>query len=231
MNLGNHVGDDPACVAENRRILQQHTGAHCVFMEQVHGVEVLDLDAGMPDGLRADAAWSGEPGLACVVMVADCLPVLLTDAGGSRVAAAHAGWRGLCAGVLERTVEGLRRGLGDVPILAWLGPCIGPQAFEVGPEVREAFLDGQPSGLSREYVRSCFEPHTPGKYLANLPALARHRLACLGIQSISGNDGSPAWCTVGNPSHFFSHRRDATGLRTGEPATGRMAACIWRVGA
>ena len=221
-NLGDHVGDDPVAVAANRAALARAIGARPVFLKQVHGVAVADLDAGLPDGTVADAAVTTRPGVAATMMVADCLPVLLTDTRGRAVAAAHAGWRGLAGqggvGVLETAVAVLReRTATDAGLLAWLGPCIGPTAFEVGAEVREAFCatDGGASG--------CFTPGAPGKFLADLPGLARRRLAALGVMSVHGNDGSATWCTVLQPSGFFSHRRDAARLGS----TGRLAACIW----
>lgn len=211
LNLGDHVGDDPAHVAANRAQLRAAIGAQAVFLQQVHGADVLALQADTPDGAVADACTTTHQGLACTMMVADCLPVLFTDAQGRRVAAAHAGWRGLAAGVLERTVD---RFEGERPI-AWLGPCIGPQAFEVGDEVKGAF-----EARSADSAQ-CFRPTgTAGKWWADLPALARQRLQAAGIAGIYGNDGSEAWCTVRNPLRFFSHRRDGV--------SGRFAACIWR---
>lgn len=223
-NLGEHVGDAPQAVSANRQRLRQALqGAQPVFMQQVHGTQVLRLQAGMADGQVADAALSTCPQLACTVMVADCLPVLLAAANGRAVAAAHAGWRGLAAGVLERTVAALRQaasvcegeGEGEpAAVLAWLGPCIGPQAFEVGGEVRQAFMQHNPDAAQ------CFVTQPAGKYLANLPALARQRLAALGGVQVFGNDGSARWCTVQQAGRYYSHRRDA-GI------SGRMAACIW----
>ncbi|MGJ7543190.1 peptidoglycan editing factor PgeF [Variovorax sp. LT1R16] len=211
LNLGDHVGDDPAHVAANRAQLRAAIGAQAVFLQQVHGADVLALQADTPDGAVADACTTTHQGLACTMMVADCLPVLFTDLQGRRVAAAHAGWRGLAAGVLERTVD---RFEGERPI-AWLGPCIGPRAFEVGDEVKAAF-----EARSAEAAQ-CFHPTgTAGKWWADLPALARQRLQAAGIAGIYGNDGSEAWCTVRNPLRFFSHRRDGV--------SGRFAACIWR---
>ncbi|KQP17324.1 peptidoglycan editing factor PgeF [Pseudorhodoferax sp. Leaf267] len=217
MNLGDHVGDHTTAVAENRLRMAQALQAEPVFLQQVHGTEVLHL----PSPLRvADACVSVAPGAVCTIMVADCLAVLFTDPSGRCVAAAHAGWRGLAGeggvGVLETTVAAVRQSLGDraAPLLAWLGPCIGPDAFEVGPEVRAAFAAQSPEAAR------FFRPHGAGKWLADLQGLARQRLQALGLASIHGNDGSPGWCTVGNPSRFFSHRRDRV--------SGRMAACIWR---
>jgi YfiH family protein len=146
--------------------------------------------------------------------VADCLPVLLADRRGTVVGAAHCGWRGLADGVLEALWTQMASAA-DAPqdLLAWLGPCIGPEAFEVGPEVRAAFLAHDAS------TAELFRPHGQGKFLADLPGLARRRLGALGITAIHGNDGSREWCTVGNPSRFFSHRRDRV--------SGRFAASVW----
>lgn len=235
-NLGDHVGDDPACVAAHREALRQQLGTRPVFLQQVHGTQVLELNAASADGAQADACIATAPGVACTIMVADCLPVLFTDEEGSVVAAAHAGWRGLAGaggrGVLEQVYERIMAGVqagrppramkngadgrGSAPrLLAWLGPCIGPQAFEVGPEVKAAFEAHDPAAAG------LFRAHGAGKWLADLPGLARQRLAALGVTQVYGNDGSAAWCTVGNPSRFFSHRRDRV--------SGRFAACIWRV--
>jgi YfiH family protein len=224
MNLGDHVGDLPAKVVANRALLRQALGRRAVFLQQVHGNEVLVLDAAMDDGLQADACVTKDAGVACTIMVADCLPVLLATEDGAMVAAAHAGWRGLAGGkdgkgVLESVHAAMKT---DARILAWLGPCIGPSAFEVGAEVKAAFESTQPEA-ARQFV-----PTGAGKYLADLPGLARLRLQALGITDIHGNDGSDAWCTVLNPSRFFSHRRDAGPTGNGFGTTGRMAACVWR---
>lgn len=223
-NLGDHVQDSPQAVAANREQLARSLQAHPVFLQQVHGTQVLELQAGLEDGQVADAAVTRQPGLACTVMVADCLPVLLCDASGERVAAIHAGWRGLCAGVIERAVHALLQLPGQAParpaeVLAWLGPCIGPRVFEVGPEVRAAFVHADPAAAA------CFASRGDGKYLADLPGLARQRLRGLGLSRVHGNDGSPSWCTVENPTRFYSHRRDQQRLG----GSGRMAACIWRI--
>ncbi|MEJ5988614.1 peptidoglycan editing factor PgeF [Ramlibacter sp. PS3R-8] len=219
LNLGDHVGDDPDLVAENRRRFAGDLQARPVFLQQVHGSGVVRLTGHTPDGTQADACWTTERGVACTIMVADCLPVLLADAAGSLVAAAHCGWRGLAgdagAGVLEALWTAIAPAAGDAArVQVWLGPCIGPDAFEVGPEVRTAFT------ASTAGAAKCFRPHGDGKFLADLPALARLRLAALGITRIHGNDGSRAWCTVANPSRFFSHRRDRV--------SGRFAAAVWR---
>jgi YfiH family protein len=231
-NLGRPSDDDRAAVDTNRARLQAAIGLAPIFMCQVHGVATVELPiaprAGAPGAIVADACTSATPGVVCTVRVADCLPVLLTDTRGTVVAAAHAGWRGLANGVLEanfRAFEALllrqagspRPGPVASDTLAWLGPCIGPAAFEVGPEVREAFL-----ACDRAAER-CFLPRPGGKWLADLSALARQRLTALGITRIYGNDSSAPWCTANNPSLFFSHRRDSVTLG----GSGRMAACIW----
>lgn len=224
MNLGDHVGDLPAKVAANRALLSQAVGGRAVFLQQVHGSEVLALRADTEDGQQADACVTKEAGVACTIMVADCLPVLLATEDGSVVAAAHAGWRGLAGGKNGRGVlESVHAGMGaDANTIAWLGPCIGPSAFEVGPEVKAAFE------AAHSEAGRLFTPTSSGKYLADLQGLARLRLNALGITQIYGNDGSDAWCTVLNPSRFFSHRRDAGPTGNGFGTTGRMAACIWR---
>lgn len=214
LNLGDHVGDDPAAVAENRRRFAAQLAARPVFLKQVHGRGVVRLDTRTPDGTEADACWTTERGVACTMMVADCLPVLLASRGGGIVGAAHCGWRGLAGGVLEALwaqMAPLAGSAGDM--LAWLGPCIGPEAFEVGPEVRAAFLARDPA------ADAAFRPRAGAKYLADLPLLARQRLAAQGISAVFGNDGTRAWCTVSEPSRFFSHRRDRV--------SGRLAAGVW----
>lgn len=220
LNLGLHVGDDASAVAGNRSLLQSAIKARPVFLSQSHGTQVAMISSRSIDGCAADASLSADPGIACTIMVADCLPVLLTNRRGSVVAAAHAGWRGLLgqggSGILESTVAAMEAASEEgaaAEVLAWLGPCIGPDAFEVGSEVRTAFLahDGCASAM--------FVPCSEGKWLADLPGLARRRLAALGVTKIFGNDGTRDWCTLSNPQHFFSHRRDRV--------SGRMAACIW----
>ena len=244
MNLGGHVGDVPEHVAANRAALQQAIASHPVFLNQVHGVGVEHIGSATPDGTPADACVTTQRGVACTVMVADCLPVLLTNLEGTAVAAAHAGWRGLAGvdahgklgkkDVLEALLNAFKapiRPLGQSKrvqaapeTIAWLGPCIGPKAFEVGAEVKVVFETAQPD------ADQFFKPTTQGKYLADLAGLTRARLQTLGVTQIYGNDSSPAWCTVGNPSRFFSHRRDAGAVVSGGNGfntTGRMAACIW----
>lgn len=217
LNLGAAVGDDPAAVAENRRRFQSMLApAQPVWLRQVHGTRVLrlaqaDLAGALPD---ADACWTDEPGIACTVQVADCLPVLFATADGRAVAAAHAGWRGLAAGVLDATVAALCEGSGTEParLHAWLGPCIGPQAFEVGAEVRDAFP------ADPQFLVYRPRPDDDPRWRADLAGLARARLRRLGLTLVSGG----TWCTVSDASRFFSYRRDGV--------TGRLAAAVWRRG-
>jgi polyphenol oxidase len=213
LNLGTAVGDDPGHVAHNRATFARAMGgAVPVFLKQVHGTRVVRLEHGLADQppQEADASISTEPGLACVVQVADCLPVLLAAPGG--VGAAHAGWRGLAGGVVEATVRALCEATRCTPaqVESWLGACIGPDAFEVGADVLEGF-GVQPAGADPQR----FRPWRDGKWLADLPRLARDRLAAAGVTRVSGGE----WCTVRDRSRFFSFRRD--GL------TGRMAAAVW----
>jgi hypothetical protein len=226
LNLGEHVGDAPAAVAANRAQVHQALGVRPVFLNQVHGTEVQALAKGCADGTQADGSWVDACGLACTVMVADCLPLLLCSADGTRVAALHAGWRGLAgaAGGAQAPAPGIvevflqsQAALGVAPgrWMAWLGPCIGPTAFEVGDEVRTAFV-----AQSAEATQA-FVPRSLGKWTADLALLARQRLYAAGVGQIFGNDSSPSWCTVGNPLRYFSHRRDRI--------SGRQAALIWLV--
>ena len=218
LNLGTHVGDDPAAVAENRRRLHAALAlpAEPRWLQQVHGVAVVDdrHHGGHATGVAppvADAAVTREPGVVLAIMVADCIPVLFCDREGRRLGAAHAGWRGLLAGVLENTVEALA--VAPASLLAWLGPAIGPARFEVGPEVRQAFL----GAVSGETAAARFLPSPAGRWLCDLRGLARDRLARAGVGWIGGVDA----CTASDEARFFSHRREA-------PRTGRMAALIWR---
>ncbi len=240
MNLGDHVGDTPEKVVANRAALQSAIASRPVFLKQVHGSAVLTLDAATRDGDIADACITSQRQLACTIMVADCLPVLLTTEDGGMVAAAHAGWRGLAGagtdmdetvreGVLEAAYQSfsapdpVKRAQSAMKIIAWLGPCIGPTAFEVGEDVRAAFAITQP------HAGQFFTPVGAGKYLADLAGLARLRLSALGVSDVYGNDSSLAWCTASSPSRFFSHRRDAAVTGNGFSTTGRMAAAIWRI--
>jgi len=228
-NLGDHVQDDPSAVTHNRSLLQdQLGGARPVFLKQVHGVDVASLKADTPDGMQADACITQAPRVACTIMVADCLPLLFTDASGHVVAAAHAGWRGLAAGVIEHTVHAVCEAAGVAPaqVHVWLGPCIGPQAFEVGDDVRMAFTspNAVESSTSVDPLQAqrCFKAHPTHaqKWLADLAGLARVRLQALGVTSVAGNNSTSEWCTVSQPSRLFSFRRDGV--------TGRFAVCIWR---
>lgn len=213
LNLGVAVGDDASAVAENRRRFAAATGAEPVWLRQVHGCRVVRLGHAQDQeqSPEADAAWTDRPGRACVVQVADCLPLLLAHSDGRAVAAAHAGWRGLAAGIVEETVRALCVGSRSEPrdLLAWVGPCIGPRQFEVGGDVLAAF-----PGDARHFS-SRPRPDGAARWLADLPALARERLERLGVRRISGG----GWCTVEDGSRFFSFRRDGV--------TGRMAAAIW----
>jgi YfiH family protein len=218
LNLRAAVGDDPQAVAQNQRLLAQAIGAKPVFLDQVHGAAVVRLTAGDAQAgaapHAADASVTTVPGIACTVQVADCLPVLFAAAGGRAVGAAHAGWRGLAGGVLEATLARVCAAAQCAPdeVQAWLGACIGPTRFEVGPDVLEAFgVTAQPGAPSARFKAAA----QPGKWLADLPMLARDRLQSAGVHAISGG----RWCTVSEASRFFSFRRDRV--------TGRMAAAIW----
>lgn len=219
LNLGGAVGDDAAAVAENRARFTAALGARPVWLRQVHGAQVVRLHADAVDSPlpAADAAWTSEPGVACAVLVADCLPVLMALRDGRAVAAAHAGWRGLAAGVLEATVQALCAGTGAAPrdIVAWLGPCIGPRQFEVGADVLAAF--GQ-APAAPDVALFVSRPRSDGspRWLADLPRLARERLRGAGVELVS----EAGACTVEDASSFFSFRRDGI--------TGRHAAAIWR---
>ena len=210
-NLGDLVGDEPACVAENRRSLCAAHGlpAEPHWLRQVHGTVVADLDRFPEVPATADAAYTRRRGVVCAVLTADCLPVLIADVDGEAVAAAHAGWRGLAGGVLEATVTALS--LDPSRLLAWLGPAIGPQRFEVGAEVRAQFL------ASDRRAESAFVPSPAGgRYLANLELLARQRLEASGVTRIFASGE----CTHSQPERFFSYRRDGQ--------TGRHATLIWK---
>ena len=247
-NMGDHVGDDPKHVQANRQLWAQSTAETPVFLKQVHGVAVAVLDASSAQArtpIEADACWTEQPGVVCTMMVADCLPILFAAPDGKSVAAVHAGWRGL-AGQVSTASHSIQQPLGVIESLSmqwpaaatpddrehmvvWLGPCIGPQAFEVGPEVRDAFMSAAQTAQDHKAIEELFvlQPSAVAfdspKYLANLSGLARWRLQRLGFKRVYGNDGTVDWCTVANPSRFFSHRRDAVVLGS----TGRMAAGIW----
>jgi len=212
-NLARHVGDDPAHVRANRVLLRvaARLPAEPLWLEQVHGTAVA-VHAGASslaaESPRADAAVAFEPNRVCAVMTADCLPVVFADRAGTRVGVAHAGWRGLAGGVLEATVAALQTPARE--LVAWLGPAIGPQAFEVGPEVHEAFLARDPAN------EGGFRRNPAGRFQANLYWLARHALARVGVHEVTGGGR----CTQGEGTDFFSFRRDAG-------RTGRMATLAW----
>ena len=209
LNLGAHVGDHAEAVAENRRRLRTtaRLPAEPVWLSQQHGTNVLDLDGAHDAAAGADASFTHRPGRVCAILTADCLPVLLASDSGAGVAAAHAGWRGLAAGVIEATVRALA--LPPQSLLAWLGPGIGPGHFEIGAEVREALLHADPQ------AEGAFERNAGGRYMADLAALARRRLERLGIARIYGGDA----CTFTAPQDYFSYRRDGR--------TGRQASLVW----
>ncbi len=206
LNLGDHVGDDPACVAANRARLRGLLPADPVWLQQVHGTTAVDI-ANTTKSVQADAAFCREPGRVCAVMTADCLPVLFCDRAGSVVAAAHAGWRGLLGGVLEATINAMQ--VPGEEILVWLGPAIGPHRFEVGQEVKEAFV------AVESHAAKAFRQLGDGQWLADLYLLARQRLNSVGITAIYGE----VLCTFSDEKRFFSYRRDGV--------TGRMASLIW----
>lgn len=212
-NLGLRADEDPRTVAKNREILQQHLPQPPKWLRQVHGTRVVDADAIDPaaESPHADASIARAPGTVCPVMIADCLPVLFTNRAGTRVAGAHAGWRGLSGGVIANTVAALRHA-GDEPadLLAYIGPGIGPTAFEVGQDVFDAFT------TQDEQARHAFVPHAPGKWLADLFTLARRALSRAGVTAVYGG----GLCTYSDAQRFYSYRRDKL--------TGRMAAFIWR---
>ncbi len=207
LNLGDHVGDDPRAVAENRRRLREQLSlpAEPRWLSQVHGCAVAD--AAGEGACEADAAIATAPGQVCAVLTADCLPVLFCDRTGTRVAAAHAGWRGLADGVLEATL--VRLGVAPDEVLAWMGPAIGPAAFEVGDEVREAFIAHDPG------AGEAFTSAPGGKWLADLYTLARRRLGAAGVKVVYGG----GLCTYSDAERFYSYRRDGV--------SGRIASLIW----
>ncbi|TDT37134.1 hypothetical protein DES49_3086 [Halospina denitrificans] len=213
-NLGTHVGDDPAAVRANRQRLYDHLGVNArqvYWMEQVHGTRLVRVPS-VESQPAADAAWTDQPGEVCIVMTADCLPVLFCDESGSRVAVAHAGWRGLVSGVLESAAQVFDR---PESVMAYLGPAIGPSAFEVGDEVRRAFMETDPA--AEFHFRSASSLNE--SWFADLYGLARQRLNAIGIERVFGGCA----CTFSDEADFFSYRRDGT--------TGRMASMIWLRGA
>lgn len=209
LNLGDHVGDDPESVQRNREHLAKvlELPSTPKWLNQVHGTKVLNAAQIQPRA-EADASYSREPGVVCTIMTADCLPVFFSDDKGREVAVAHAGWRGLVAGVLEATVDAMEAP--PARIMAWLGPAIGPEQFEVGDEVRAAFSNENPAAMQ------AFKPSPKGRWLADIYVLARLRLEQSGVKSISGGN----LCTFSDDSNFYSYRRDSC-------QSGRMVSLIW----
>jgi polyphenol oxidase len=208
LNLGLRSGDAAQNVERNRRIVREHLPQTPRWLAQVHGAAVAMADDLAEDAnAMADAAVARNPGRVCAVLTADCMPLFLADRWGTHVAVAHAGWRGMAAGVIENTVAAM--GSPAASLVAWMGPAIGPDAFEVGPEVRDAFLAGDPES------GAAFRPHKPGKFMADLYALARARLARAGVREVHGG----GFCTFHDAERFFSYRR--------EKKSGRMGAFIW----
>lgn len=205
-NLGDHVGDDPKSVALNREIFNQRLPTPVNFLSQVHGIKVVDA-SGMQANQIADASFTVKKTIVCAVLTADCLPVLFSNASGTVVAAAHAGWRGLASGILQETVSAMRESTGD-DILAWMGPAIGPAQFEVGSDVLAAF--------SQLNASHCFIPgKASGKYFADIYSLAKQALTEVGVFQVGGGEH----CTFTESDKFYSYRREAR--------TGRMASVIW----
>jgi len=208
-NLGDHVADDAQHVQANRAHLVTTLGlpAEPLWLQQVHSQVVIEADAWQP-GIQADGCIARSPGQVCLVMTADCLPILLADTAGTLVAAVHAGWRGLCHGIIEQAITQMAC---SGELVAWIGPAIGAQHFEVDASVRSAFI--HTDGL--ETVRVAFQPNRPGHWLADLVYLAKCRLHCMGVKAVFGGD----WCTYAEQRRFYSYRR--------EGQTGRMASLIW----
>jgi YfiH family protein len=208
LNLAEHVGDDPVAVGRNRSLLREALSlpSEPLWLNQVHGRAVVEVGA-CQAGCAADGAFAQGPGSVCAVLTADCLPLLLSDRAGCQVAAVHVGWRGLAAGIIKAAVD--RFSAPGIELLAWLGPAIGPSAFEVGPEVLECFLLQDPA------ADIAFLPGHGDRWLADIFQLARLRLAAAGVGFVSGGD----YCTVTDETRFYSYRRDGV--------TGRMATLIW----
>lgn len=207
-NLADHVAYEKSAVAARRAELRRHLPGEPVWLSQVHGTRCVEAEASAP-GVEADASVARTPGVVCAVLSADCLPILLCDEAGCAVGAVHAGWRGLAAGVLEAAVAAMA--IPGERLLAWLGPAIGPTAFEVGDEVRAAFVTDDPAAAD------AFVAGRPGKWGCDLYALARRRLRARGVERVFGGH----FCTFSEAGRFYSYRR--------EGVTGRMASLIWTV--
>jgi len=232
LNLGLHVGDDQARVLENRSIWRDHLGAQPIFLNQVHGQHLVELTPKSPQGLEADACFTSSLGVACTMMVADCMPILIAHPSGSFVGALHVGWRGFLGvgtnhelmdhGILAHALQAIVNGMCSKgqsceleEVWAWLGPCIGEKCFEVGPLVRDLYVQrfGADDGLFTAHATSA------QKWYFNLAGAVRLELSRLGITNVFGNPGSLEWCTVTQEEFFFSHRRDRV--------SGRFCASIW----
>lgn len=209
LNLGLGSGDALEAVLANRALVERRVPSRPAWLQQVHGIRVVDAATVTDQAIAADASYSSAAREVCAILVADCMPVLICNRDGTRVAAAHAGWRGLVGGVLEATLAAA--GLAGDRTIAWIGPAIGPSRFEVGDDVRDAFI----AGPDEDAVAAAFVPLVPGKWLADLPALARLRLEACGVRDIHAS----GLCTASDPRRFYSYRRDGV--------TGRMAALIW----
>lgn len=208
LNLGDHVDDQTSAVAENRRRVRAGLAlpGEPVWLKQVHGNRVVDA-AGVPPGTTADGAYAAERGVVCAILTADCMPIFVCNRAGTEVALLHAGWRGLADGVIEKGLERFRAPGSE--LLVWLGPAIGPAAYEVGEELRDIFV------VQDADAAEVFRPGARGKWYMNLYAAARRRLTARGVRAIYGGD----YCTAAQANLFFSHRRDGV--------TGRMASLIW----
>ena len=225
LNLGLLSGDNVANVTQNRALVAQTLGVPAVYLRQVHGSNGVEVTPTTPPNTEADVAWTSQKGLAIAIMAADCLPILVCHPSSRWVAGAHAGWRGLAGqeghGVVETlALSAKAHGLSPQDCLVWLGPCIGPSAFEVGEDVYAAL--GTCLEKSDRFA-NLFVPTSPNKYMANLAGLARERLKAAGFRSVHGNDSSLPWCTYRQEALYHSHRRDAVA----KGGSGRMAAYIW----
>ena len=228
LNVGLLSGDLAADVHQNRALVAQVLGVPAVYLRQVHGTQGVTVTSSTPPNTEADVAWTTQSGVALAIMAADCLPILVCHPQAKWVAGAHAGWRGLAGqeghGVVETLAQAARaQGLSPQDCVVWLGPCIGPSAFEVGEEVFAAF--GSLIEKSDKPANLCVQTSS-NKYLANLAGLARERLKMAGFRSVHGNDSSLPWCTYRQEALYHSHRRDAVA----KGGSGRMAAYLWITG-
>jgi YfiH family protein len=225
LNLGFLSGDKAEDVQANRTLVEKRLGVPAVYLRQVHGAKGIDIRKDTAPNLEADVAWTAQTGVACTIMAADCLPILVCHPTAKWVAGAHAGWRGLAGqnghGVVETLAQAVNAaGLQTQDCLVWLGPCIGPTAFEVGQDVYDAFAELLPFANP---ATGLLVPTSNGKYMADLASLARERLKLAGFKALYGNDSSLPWCTYRQEATYHSHRRDAVA----KGGSGRMAAYIW----